>query len=142
MTDFSKYNDTRIREMMREVMLNRRTFFEELKFGREFVESLRVEGPQLSQFADECIVRFYFGVFGETLDEIEVQYPADWWQALRERWFPAWWLRRWPVQYTARTLRAEAVYPKVSAPDVGEHVVLSVDGIPKSKGAMPRLEPV
>jgi hypothetical protein len=25
------------------------------------------------------------------------EWPEDWWQALRERWFPRWWLRRWPV---------------------------------------------
>ena len=24
--------------------------------------------------------------------------PADWWQALRQRWLPTWWLRRWPVR--------------------------------------------
>lgn len=23
--------------------------------------------------------------------------PADWWQAARQRWCPAWWLRRYPV---------------------------------------------
>jgi hypothetical protein len=27
-----------------------------------------------------------------------VTVPADWWQALRERWFPKFWLRRWPVR--------------------------------------------
>ena len=26
-------------------------------------------------------------------------WPADWWQAFRERWFPVWWLKRWPVRY-------------------------------------------
>ena len=30
---------------------------------------------------------------------IHERWPADWWQAFRERWFPAWWLSRWPVQY-------------------------------------------
>jgi hypothetical protein len=30
---------------------------------------------------------------------IHKQWPADWWQAVRERWLPAWWLRRWPVRY-------------------------------------------
>ncbi len=25
--------------------------------------------------------------------------PADWWQAVRERFLPKWWLRRWPVRY-------------------------------------------
>ena len=142
MSDLHRYSDMRIMETMREVMLTRRTFFEELEFGREFIERLRVEGSHLSQLADKCIVRFFCSLFGETLDQIEVQYPADWWQAFRERWLPAWWLRRWPVQYTTHTLKAEAVYPKVSDQPAAHHVILSVDGVPKSKGTVPRLEPV
>jgi hypothetical protein len=27
------------------------------------------------------------------------QWPADWWQAFRERWAPRWWLARHPVRY-------------------------------------------
>lgn len=26
------------------------------------------------------------------------EYPKDWWQAFKERWFPKWALRRWPVE--------------------------------------------
>jgi hypothetical protein len=31
--------------------------------------------------------------------DVEKQWPADWWQAFKERWFPKRWLRRWPVKY-------------------------------------------
>ncbi len=24
--------------------------------------------------------------------------PADWWQAVRQRWLPRWWLAHWPVR--------------------------------------------
>lgn len=34
---------------------------------------------------------------GERID-IDESWPADWWEAFRERWFPVWWLRRWPVK--------------------------------------------
>lgn len=30
---------------------------------------------------------------------IREKWPKDWWQAFRERWFPAFWLRKRPVQY-------------------------------------------
>lgn len=30
---------------------------------------------------------------------IHERWPVDWWQAFRERWLPAWWLRRHPVKY-------------------------------------------
>lgn len=47
-----------------------------------------------------------------TMDEREItaQWPQDWWQAFRLRWFPPWWLARWPVEY--RYLR-EKQYGKV-----------------------------
>lgn len=38
-----------------------------------------------------------------------VSYPADWWEALKERWFPKWMLRRWPVKYTKRVVE-QTVY--------------------------------
>ncbi len=37
--------------------------------------------------------------------ELEERWPADWWQAFRERWFPAWWLRRWPVRYKSVSIK-------------------------------------
>ena len=30
---------------------------------------------------------------------VNQSWPKDWWQAVRERWCPQWWLRRYPVQY-------------------------------------------
>jgi hypothetical protein len=38
---------------------------------------------------------------GKTLTDERLEYaewPADWWAALKARWFPAWWLRRWPAR--------------------------------------------
>jgi len=32
-----------------------------------------------------------------TLHEEVFEYPTDWWQAFKERWFPKWLLNRYPV---------------------------------------------
>lgn len=56
--------------------------------------------------------------------ELHVRYPADWWQAFRERWFPGWWLKRHPVRYVEHHVDEQvykAVCPHLDAPD-GEHV--------------------
>jgi len=29
---------------------------------------------------------------------VSVEIAADWWQAVRQRWAPVWWLMRWPVK--------------------------------------------
>lgn len=56
-------------------------------------------------------------VFGRKLKEITCEWPADWWQAFRARWFPRWWLRRWPVRYERRQLVAHELYPELKMPD-------------------------
>ena len=61
-------------------------------------------------------------VLGQRLDHIEARYPADWWQACKARWLPAWAQRRWPVQETVVRLEAVALYPKVALPK-DEHVL-------------------
>lgn len=33
-------------------------------------------------------------------EELKAQFARDWWQAFKERWFPKWLLRRFPVEYT------------------------------------------
>lgn len=35
-----------------------------------------------------------------TQEEDLCRYPADWWQALKERWFPEWLKRKTPVVWT------------------------------------------
>lgn len=39
--------------------------------------------------------------------DVEKRWPADWWQAVRERWFPAWWLLRWPVRYESVSIHED-----------------------------------
>ena len=29
-----------------------------------------------------------------------VKYPEDWWQAFKERWFPKWLLKKFPIEWT------------------------------------------
>jgi hypothetical protein len=36
---------------------------------------------------------------GEQTLSIHEQWPRDWWQAFRERWFPRWWLKKHPIKY-------------------------------------------
>jgi hypothetical protein len=31
--------------------------------------------------------------------DLERQWPKDWWEAVKERFAPRWFLKRWPVRY-------------------------------------------
>lgn len=58
------------------------------------VETLRqITGDMVVAIVDMMTVQRESHV---RLEPVEV--PRDWWQALRERWLPAWWLRRHPVR--------------------------------------------
>lgn len=49
--------------------------------------------------------------------ELSVAYPADWWEAVKERFAPEWFTRRYPVRYLSRTIKVDAMYPKVQVPE-------------------------
>ena len=67
-------------------------------------------------------------VAGEELEHIKAEWPRDWWQAFRARWFPAWALKRWPVVMAWAEMRADAVYPKISLPDKWPLVIPQFNG--------------
>ena len=74
---------------------------------------------------ERWIVKMTLDILKQDLDEISAHYPADWWQAFKERWFPALLLARWPVVYTWVMLSAWALYPKIALPDQHASIYLN-----------------
>lgn len=65
---------------------------------------------------DEVIVRFNASIASQHIDTLEdytFKAPADWWEAVKERWFPAWALKRCPVCYRVDTINVLALYPQI-----------------------------
>lgn len=79
------------------------------------------------------IFRVKFRPFSEHLVFDTVKYPKDWWQAFKERWFPAWLKLRYPIEYNSYKIDLRALYTKVSVPP-SQHtyygVVLNDESIP------------
>jgi len=69
-------------------------------------------------------------VVDEISEEMRVEYPKDWWQALKARWFAAWALRRWPVRMEVvakrLTLTAKECYPGLTIPNRQRAVLMYV----------------
>ena len=54
-------------------------------------------------------------VYGQrNMKEYSFKYPSDWWQAVKERFAPAWYLKKSPVKYTVHEISVDAVYPELS----------------------------
>jgi nuclear transport factor 2 (NTF2) superfamily protein len=87
------------------------------ELSESFVIEPKVEINTMLKFSlDEMAIRITQEVYGREMDRIEVRYPADWWQAFKERWFPTWAKERWPVRETVVDMVARELYPHVSAP--------------------------
>lgn len=91
-------------------------------FGHELM-TLQVENSFVE--FDQQIRRFSLRLQTQLLEQYQVQYPADWLEAAKERWAPAWLRRRWPVRYTKVIRSIEAVYPKMLIPNEKHFVVVS-----------------
>lgn len=50
-----------------------------------------------------------------TKEDQVFDYPADWWQAFKERWFPQWLLKRYPV--TRNRVWAIHKFPELNVPN-------------------------
>lgn len=62
------------------------------------------------------LVRINRWVLEQEAERILCSYPADWWQAVRQRWAPKWWLKRHPVQMTTKMATVKATYPTLIHP--------------------------
>jgi hypothetical protein len=49
-----------------------------------------------------------------TQRECMARYPKDWWEAVKARFAPGWFLKRYPVQWSV--IDMEVLYPKVAIP--------------------------
>lgn len=89
------------------------------QLSRQFIEDAEVDISALQRFTQDFVVSSITQkVWGQRLgDTIEVEYPADWWQAFKERWFPNWAKERWPVKQARTVIDVVELYPKWLPPD-------------------------
>lgn len=50
-------------------------------------------------------------IWSERIAQKTVSYPANWWEAVKARFAPLWFRKRWPVEYTVIVLDARVAYP-------------------------------
>lgn len=60
-------------------------------------------------------------------------YPADWWQAVKQRFAPKWFLRRYPVKTILFTITVQDIFPDIMPDIPGQYttkLIMSVDQLP------------
>ena len=73
-----------------------------------------------NHFTDSIIFNWRAAIAGQGLRTI--QYPKDWWQSFKERWFPKRFKKWWPIEY--KIIDIYALYPSIAMPDkfTGIHI--------------------
>lgn len=62
---------------------------------------------------DRMCYNLHAYIFGQKLAYQEVKYPANWKEAVKERFAPKWLRTRWPVRYMIHKLEAAALFPDI-----------------------------
>ncbi len=111
-----------------------------MKLDRVFVHNMKpTHGrmPGLEQSAEvtlrenyqlqEMMIEIRAHVLAMPYEKVSVhrKWPKDWWDAFKDRWFPKWALRRWPVRYSRidieQTIYA-GVCPHIADDPMRKHV--------------------
>jgi len=71
----------------------------------------------LDDFARTLVGLIKIELTSQKLDHIDIKYPANWWEAFKERWFPKWLLRKFPIIYHEEHYDVHAFHPTVILPD-------------------------
>ncbi len=61
---------------------------------------------------ESYVIKITRDQFGELLGKTVIAYPANWKEAIKDRWFPDWLKKRFPVQY--QSFDIAAFYPEFS----------------------------
>ena len=66
--------------------------------------------------SDHLVLEIQAKIAGSPLCDVKEEWPVDWVQAFKERWFPQW-LRKWfPVKYKTIHIRASELATKLCLP--------------------------
>lgn len=99
-------------------------------------DQLVLQYPTLKQWRDEAlrhlVLQLQGHVWAEAPKSIRAEYPSTWWDAFKERWFPAWALEAYPVNYTILTLEGQIFYPRLPqmSPENTYHLRMAINRDP------------
>jgi hypothetical protein len=110
------------------IELTWRHFYVNAVFDRKWLTNVKMH-PAISHNYECAVAQLTNIIAGERIKEI--RWPLDWWQHLKERWFPKFALKRWPVRY--HTFKIDLLYPEIEMRGDFHHTIAIYDS-QKSKG--------
>lgn len=118
MPDLSYDSPMHIQEVfLRETRLNVRKLIPNDVFTSP--RALKLLVRETAQGMSAELTAYLMSTKPEVVTEQWAHSPANWWEHLRERWAPKWWLRRHPVRYhnIRQQISVVHVCPHIELPD-------------------------
>lgn len=95
-----------------ELVLIRERLIRELGIEDEWLHNAEFFMTELPTLYRRLLIGIRADIYGKTHEPPEIiRYPADWWQALKERFAPAWFRDRYPVVFIEHTITLKEIYP-------------------------------
>ena len=69
-------------------------------------------------------IKMYKYLESEEVGKHCVTYPRDWWQYFKQRWFPVWLRKRYPVQYKSEKFEMGVLYPEFKPGLTGKRTIV------------------
>ena len=70
----------------------------------------------IRQAVDQVVMRLVAMVPAQPTKPVSYKYPANWWEHVKERFAPKWFLKRFPVEYEIYSVEAKVFYPQIKLP--------------------------
>jgi hypothetical protein len=99
----------------------------EMRYTAEYPGLYRCE-PSLmvEEMTRRMVASIRLKVAAKKYEVKTVRFPATWWDAFRLRFFPAKWLKRWPVTFEEVSLEAWAYHPDIHISNHQTYVEIAV----------------
>jgi hypothetical protein len=111
-----KYDPAFMNHTSREVLLERRKF-DVIELVDQFaVNALTYTEEVCHDLFGSMMHRLHASIYGRDMDKVVVEWPKDWREHFKQRWFPKWAVKRWPVKMAQKVIVASEYYPMISAP--------------------------
>jgi hypothetical protein len=96
----------------REIVLRRVQFYVRTHLSPEIC----TVDAHLDHLSRSMVVRLKAAIYGETVPEVDVKFPVTWWDAVKDRWFPEWSRRWFPIEYRRVTVDKHTLFPSIEVP--------------------------
>jgi hypothetical protein len=109
-----------------EVILHRLPISAQQKISAELL--LRNSRLIQERIGPDLLLRMVSMVWADEPKQVAVEFPADWWQHFKQRWFPKWALKRWPVKMARKVMEAQHYYPQLpqTAPETMARIRMAI----------------